>query len=303
MTTAINVLTVFIRKEDYSTLNDLKKMILLRLKIRLGKFYIERMPIRFLQLVFISVVILLLPLNSKAQNTLEVGVFGGASYYLGDINPAVHFSQLQFTYGGVARYNLSNRWTIKGSYYHGKLKGSDEITNAVENRDLSFLTKINDISVVAEFNWWDYFTGSKKSFFTPYIFAGVSYFMYKPQTLNGVDLRSEGTEGQNVGFDGRQPYSLWSFAVPFGLGFKYSINSRLGAAFEWGLRKTFTDYIDDVSTTYANNPDDIADPTQSHSAYMQRGDRTKNDWYSTIGITLTYKFNLYNRNKCNTRSY
>ncbi len=278
-------------------------MILLPVKISKEEFYKRFMLIRFLQLVFISAILMVLPLNSNAQKTLEVGAFGGGSYYLGDLNPALHFNQIQFAYGGVVRYNINNRWTVKGSFYRGKVKGDDAKTNSIANRELNFQSRINDISLVAEFNWWDYFTGSKKSFFTPYVFAGFSYFMFKPQTLDGVDLQPLGTEGQNVGFDERKPYNLYSFALPFGFGFKYSINSRIGLAFEWGMRKTITDYIDDVSTTYADNPDVIADPTQSHSAGMQRGDRTKNDWYNFTGVTLTYKFNLQDKTKCNTSSY
>ena len=280
-----------------------KKMILLPLKIRKEENYKGFMSVRFFQLIVVAFLLMFVPITASAQQTLEVGVFGGGSYYLGDLNPAWHFNQTQFAFGGVARYNLNDRWAVKGSFYHGKLKGDDTKTNAIINRELNFLTKINDISLVAEFNWWDYFTGSKKSFFTPYIFAGISYFMFKPQSLDGTDLQSLGTEGQNVGFDGRSPYALYSFAVPFGFGFKYSINSRLALGFEWGMRKTLTDYIDDVSTTYADQPDAIADPTQTHSAGMQRGDSSKKDWYNFTGLTLTYKFNLRDKTKCNTSSY
>lgn len=278
-------------------------MILLPLELKKEKNYKSFMPFKLLQIVIISAIIMVLPLNSSAQTTLEVGAFAGGSYYLGDINPALHFNQTQLAYGGVARYNINNRWAVKASFYHGKVKGDDTKTNAIANRDLNFLTRINDISVVAEFNWFEYFTGSTKSYFTPYIFAGISYFMFKPETISGVDLQSLGTEGQNDGFDGRSPYSKSSFALPFGFGFKYSVNKRIGLAFEWGMRKTITDYIDDVSTTYAENPDLIADPTQSHTAGMQRGDSSKNDWYNYTGITLTYKFNLYDKTKCNNLSY
>jgi len=270
------------------------------------------MIVKFYTLVFVSAILLVFPLNSRAQNTLEVGAFGGGSYYLGDINPALHFNQMQLAYGGVARYNIDNRWTIKASFYHGKVKGDDTKTNAIANRELNFITRINDISVVAEFSWFEYYTGSKKSFFTPYLFVGISYFMFKPKTIDGTELQPLGTEGQNVGFDGRKPYALSGFALPFGIGVKYSINKRIGLAFEWGMRKALTDYIDDVSTTYylvgetinPNIPEEIlSDPTKSHDPSMQRGDRSKNDWYNYTGITLTYKFNLFDKTRCNTSGY
>ncbi|PLX13133.1 MAG: hypothetical protein C0598_04380 [Marinilabiliales bacterium] len=280
-----------------------KKMILLPLKIRKEEKINDFMLKRFLTIVISVTIISLVPFSGNAQRTMEVGVFGGGSYYLGDINPALHFSQTQLAYGGIVRYNLNDRWTVRASYYRGKLKGDDTKTNAIVNRELNFVTPVNDISVVAEFSWFQYFTGSKRTYFTPYLFAGVSYFTFKPENNDGVALQPLGTEGQNTGFNGRSPYSLSGLSFPFGFGVKYSLNKRIGLAFEWGMRKTFTDYIDDVSSTYANNPDIIADPTQSHSAGMQRGDDKKNDWYNFTGITITYKFNLFDKRKCNTTGF
>jgi len=110
-------------------------------------------------------------------------------------------------------------------------------------------------------------------------------------------LQPEGTEGQNDNFNDRSPYNQYSFAIPFGFGFKYSLTDKFGLTFEWGMRKTFTDYIDDISTTYADDPSVIADPTQTHSAYMQRGDDQTMDWYNYTGVTITYKFDLRNKKR------
>ena len=141
---------------------------------------------------------------------------------------------------------------------------------------------------------------------SPYIFGGVGVFFFNPKS-NGVALRDLGTEGQNVGFEGRKKYNLYSFSIPFGFGVKISLNSRLGFGFEWGLRKTFTDYIDDVSTTYyldganidpANTAMYLSDPTGLHKPYMQRGNPKTNDWYAFTGISLSYKFNLFGNRRC-----
>lgn len=250
---------------------------------------------------------MLLPHISNAQ-TLEIGGFGGTSYYLGELNPALPYNQTQVAYGALARYNLNTRWALKFSYYRGKVQGSDATGSQTIDRDLNFKSNINDFSFVAEFNFWQYFTGSKKSYFTPFIFGGISYFTFKPTSFGGVSLQPIGTEGQNIGFGGRSPYNQTSFAIPFGFGFKYSLNERLGLTFEWGMRKTFTDYIDDISTTYYLtgsdiNPDNrgevLSDPTMSHNPYMQRGDDQTKDWYNYTGITITYKFDLRNKKECN----
>ena len=74
------------------------------------------------------------------------------------------------------------------------------------------------------------------------------------------------------------------------------------------MRKTFTDYIDDISTTYyfdasrilTPTPEQLlSDPTMSHEPNMQRGDEKNNDWYNYTGITLTYKFDLFQKQVCN----
>lgn len=264
---------------------------------------------------FIAGILLLLfglPLFSQPK-TLEVGLAGGGMYYIGDLNPALPFNQAQLAYGALARLNLNYRWTVKLSYTQGHIKGNDETTQAVEGRNLNFKTKINDISLVAEFNFWEYFTGSKKNYMTPYLFAGVTYFMFETADLNGVLLQPQGTEGQNIGFNDRSPYSQFGVAFPFGIGFKYSVSNRIGLAAEWGMRKTFTDYLDDVSTTYyfdapavsssADLSQELSDPPLTHDAYMQRGNEATDDWYSFVGLTITYKINLINKRKCNLEGW
>jgi uncharacterized protein DUF6089 len=250
-------------------------------------------------------------LNSISQ-TLEIGGFIGTSYYLGELNPGLPYNQTQLAYGALARYNLNERWAIKMSYYKGNVKGSDATGGWVEDRELNFKSVINDISLVAEFNFWEYFTGSKKNYFTPFLFGGVSFFTFEPTSYSGVALQPLGTEGQNEDFAGRSPYNQYSFAIPFGFGVKYSLSERLGITFEWGMRKTFTDYIDDVSTTYylpgqsidPNEPGQIlSDPTMSHELYMQRGDSKTNDWYNYTGVTVTYKFDLRSKKGCNNISW
>jgi hypothetical protein len=238
--------------------------------------------------------------------TAEIGVLGGLTYYLGDINPGIHFLASKPAYGLIARVNVDSRWTFKAEGVFGRIKGDDAIGNKNDRRGLSFESKITDISVSTEFNFFDYFTGSRKNTLTPFIFGGVGVVIYNPKA-GGVDLRSIGTEGQNAAFEGRAPYSKVTFTIPFGLGFKYSINRRLGFTVEWGMRKTFSDYLDDVSTTYyldgsqldPSDPAEIlSDPTQLHQPMQERGNPSTKDWYNFTGISLTYKFRLYNKNKC-----
>ena len=254
----------------------------------------------YMKKITFIIIMVVAGMGLQAQKTMEVGLFGGGSYYLGDLNPTMHFMLTKPAYGAVARLNLDSRWAVKLSGYRGAIAGDDNISNAVEGRELKFQSDITDISAVIEFNFFNYITGSTRNFIAPYIFGGISYVFFSPEA-DGVKLRDLGTEGQNVGFDERSRYQTNQIAIPFGFGFKYSLNKRLGFAIEWGLRKTFTDYLDDVSTTYylngesispSNTAEILSDPTRSHNAYEARGNSSTNDWYAFFGISLTYKFRL-----------
>lgn len=244
--------------------------------------------------------------SSGFSQTMEVGLYGGVSYYLGDLNPGKHFLNPQISYGFLARYNIDSRWAVKISGYRGKVKGNSQSSNFLPDNDLSFESPVTDISAVAEFNFLKYITGSRRDFISPYIYTGISAFFYDPVS-NGYSLRSLGTEGQKIGYEDRKPYSNISVAIPFGLGVKFSLAKNLGMTFFWEMHKTFTDYLDDVSQTYylnsqiinPDNPEEVlSDPSLNHQPGMERGNPKNKDWYSFTGFTLTYKFKLHGSRKC-----
>ena len=245
------------------------------------------------------------PLLNQAQD-MEVGLFGGVNYYVGDINPSKQFSQPEPAFGFIARFNPNLRWAFRVSITTGKLIGDDAVVKFNENRGLAFESQVNDFSLIAEFNFFEYFTGSKRDYFTPYIFGGISVFTFDPRHPDGTDLQAIGTEGQqNTDANGNRlgpaPYNKVAFSVPFGIGVKYSLGKRVGLAAEWRIHKTFTDYLDDISTVYADLPpanQPYGDPTGSFDAGMKRGDESTNDWFSYAGITLTYKFDLRGKQRC-----
>ena len=101
----------------------------------------------------------------------------------------------------------------------------------------------------------------------------------------------------------RKEYSLIQFAIPIGGGIKIAINKSFNIILEYGARKTFTDYLDDVSTTFVGGNGDpypkemsqdaieMSDPTGTHMFGEERGNPNKKDWYSFAGITLSFKLN------------
>lgn len=252
----------------------------------------------------------LLCMTANAQYARsEVGVFGGVSYYIGDLNTSKHFFQSKPAFGILYRYNISPRFSLKVNGYYGTLMASDATSKVNIIRNLSFKSYITDISVQIELNFLRYITGHDRYIFSPYIFAGVSLFNFNPKAEykgKWYALQPLGTEGQGTTLPGvSNRYSLTSVGLPFGLGVKYTPFKFMCIGLEWGLRKTFTDYIDDVSTVYAdpvilaaeNTPIAaiLADRTIIEEGVpvsntgLQRGNSKTKDWYSFAGLFIQFR--------------
>ncbi|MCF8303154.1 MAG: DUF6089 family protein [Bacteroidales bacterium] len=258
-------------------------------------------------------IVLIFASTGYSQRT-EVGVMGGGSFYMGDINPNIPFAMTRPAGGLLIRYNLDTRWAIKFSALRGKIQSDDNVIKFNEDRGLSFESVINDFSLQMELNFLDYFTGSQlNSYFSPYIFGGVGVFTFNPRAeYNGemYDLQPLRTEGQESEYPGRESYSLTQISFPFGIGVKYSLSDKICVGMEWGMRKTLTDYIDDVSQTYYIEEENLgtfngndarpylSDPKQEHTRGMFRGDPQTDDWYSFAGVFITYKLNLGQDDAC-----
>lgn len=250
-------------------------------------------------------------LAQRAKPSAEIGVFLGGSYYIGDLNPMGHFNQFTKPAGGlVFRYNFNPRLSARANLLFGAIEGDDSFSDspAQQQRNLYFKSNISELSTQLEFNFLDYAIGDEKHEFTPYIFGGLAGFVFKPQAKvnnNWVDLQPLGTEGQGLpGASTKKKYKLMQISLPFGVGVKANLSKNIGVSIEWGMRKTFTDYLDDVSTTYydpiklaakrgalaaqLSDPSIGTDP-QYGNVGRQRGNPTTTDWYSFAGIALTVK--------------
>jgi hypothetical protein len=234
----------------------------------------------------------------------EVGVFGGVSYYVGDLNPSKHFLGSKPAFGIIYRYNISPRFSLKINGLYGTLQGSDAVSKANIKRNLSFKSYVTDISAQIELNFLRYITGHERYFISPYIFTGISLFNFNPKAEYNdtwYALQPLGTEGQGTTLPNvTKRYSLTNVSIPFGLGLKYSPFKFMCIGFEWGLRKTFTDYIDDVSSVYVDPVVLAAENTATAAALadrtivnagetvsntgLQRGNSKTKDWYSFAGL-------------------
>ena len=255
--------------------------------------------------------------------TLEVGPHVGLSYYMGDLNPTMPFAQAQLQYGGLVRFNYDNRWTFRFDYSRATVTASDEVIKWRPERGLNFTSRINDFSLVAEFNFIEYYTGNPKKNVSPYIFGGISVFQYTAFATVGdqlIDLSDYATEGPV------DPNEKWyrkmfgktssiGVSIPFGMGLKFALSRHMAGTVEWRMQKTFTDYLDDVATVYPERNQhavytaedgttyDLTDPTGNYIAGQQRGNSAFNDWFGMARVSLTWKFNLPDGRGCNLSKF
>ena len=253
--------------------------------------------------------------------TLEVGPHVGMGYYMGDLNPTLPFAQAQLQYGGLVRFNYDNRWTFRFDYSRVTVTADDTKLNWRPERGLNFTSKINDFSLVAEFNFLEYYTGNPKKNVSPYIFGGISVFQYTvfanvgDQLVNLSDYATEGPEPADAKWYDKMfgKTSPVGISIPFGMGVKFSVSRHMAATVEWRMQKTFTDYLDDVATVYPENHAvytaedgttyDLTDPTGNYLAGQQRGNSTFNDWFGMARVSLTWKFNLPDGRGCNLSKF
>jgi hypothetical protein len=242
----------------------------------------------------------------------------GTSFYLGDLN-SIPFQSSRFAGGIIYRYNFTPRVALKANILFGKIAASDENNRSLKKnkngdfawdyhyndfRGLSFSSPLTEISAQIEINFFNLYNVGHKNQISPYLFGGVAVFSFSPQAVYNektYDLQSIGTEGQ--GREGMaDKYALTGFAIPFGIGFKANIGKYVCVGAEWGLRFTFTDYLDDVGGLYYDFSNEkiqdvvkyladpyFDDPYRKHTANSQRYSTVKNDWYSFAGIVVTVR--------------
>lgn len=240
----------------------------------------------------------------------ELGVRGGISNYQGDLSPvAFTISETHLAGGAFLRMNFNEYFSLRANTFFGTISGDDQNFNddRVYKRNLSFRSPIFEVSLLPEF----YFTGINNcnKIVSPYIFAGIAMFNFSPEANykgQWIELQPLGTEGQGTSeFPDREKYELTQFSIPFGAGVKIATKSGFNIGLETSFRKTFTDYLDDVSRTYAdpvvlatengtlspvlsNRTGEVNEEPFQYDGDSRRGDPNDMDWYLSAEILLSY---------------
>ncbi|MCB9360527.1 MAG: hypothetical protein H6587_08075 [Flavobacteriales bacterium] len=304
-----------------------------------------------MQKIFILLItILLIPVLTHAQkwkrNRVEYSFGIGATNFLGDLGGANQVGtnglrdfELQATRMGAVlgyRYQLGESWFVRGNFDYVMVSGDDALTEepARNSRQLSFRSHLLELSGQLEYMLVKQKSGhlyrlrgvrGKSWFrFEVYVFAGIGGLWYNPQSRNQdgdwVSLKNLNTEGQGLP-GGPKDYSGMTVVVPYGLGIRRNLggSTRQGMwtiGLELSMRKTFSDYIDDVSNVYYDNSaiqaeygDEaayFADPSGLYHGLVddgkggkigqQRGDKDDKDAYMMGIISLNYKIGRRRRN-------
>lgn len=255
---------------------------------------------------YLLLVLLCIPvLGAKAQKGYEIGGWVGLSNYFGDLNTNYRLSSPGPAAGLIGRYDINNRMAIKFSANYGLLRADDaDSENSFERaRNLSFKSNVLEGTFQYEFHFLPYIHGSSDRYYTPYLFAGLTAAHFDPKAkYNGEweRLRPLGTEGQQPGSE----YTSIALGIAYGFGLKFDLSLYWSVNIELSARSLFTDYLDDVSTTYpdltslgaqrgalaaalSDRSGEISE-TSIGEAGRQRGNANNNDAYAFLSIGFVY---------------
>ena len=286
------------------------------------------------QKIILLAIVILTPFVSISQrwNTKkhEANFSIGATNFLGDLGGATKGEghrykdfQLSVTRPALSfnyKYRFAKHFKFRLGMAFGYVAADDEKAGNIsrQRRNLNFRSPIVEIAPMIE---WYFLQENKSSSYRVkgmkgqlfenmggYLFGGVGLFYYNPQGQddngNWINLSKLNTEGQGLP-GGPADYNTVSLAIPIGFGFTYAIDKEWSIGFEYGLRVTTTDYIDDVSSAkYYEDPDllsasygikavEMADRrTIRRGLPGRRGNPDNNDSYMFAFFSVTKKFKV-----------
>jgi hypothetical protein len=289
--------------------------------------------------------------NTESSSFFEAGITFGPSNFLGDLGGNAgkgtkflkdnNFPMTKFMFGAFLTYQPNewlgfrlavNRGTLEGD--DAIIKGKGGLEEARKYRNSDFRSRITEAMLLAEIYPTVFLESDPSDVFIklrPYLVGGVGVFRFNPQgtdPLSGawVDLKPLHTEGQGFAeYPGRKEYKLTQMNVPLGFGAKYFLSETVSLGAEILHRTTFTDYIDDVSTTYVEptvfythlpfaqaelarrmaNKSGNNGATTQYRAGEKRGTATNNDAYFSLNIKLGIRLgqggSRYSSTRCPVR--
>ncbi len=260
------------------------------------------------------IIILLSCIYSTISQGVEYRAYTGATYYQGDLSPlpsAFSFSKGHLAVGTSVGLNAGPYVSFHTRLLYGTLSGDDAQASSIgrKRRNLSFESDLIEWGFTSEISFNSVFKRLNKFGINLYLVGGVNLFHFNPKaTWQGKEYRLQplGTEGQNY-LPGKSRYALTDISITHGIGVKFDVAPNIVMGVEIAPRRTFTDYIDDVSGTYVSynelleNQGQIAATLANRtgeylgsspvnvSTGTGRGDPSDKDWYLFTGLFIGYK--------------
>jgi hypothetical protein len=267
--------------------------------------------VKKISLILIVLVCYFSACTQEFDTSPTIGLLAGAMNYQGDLKPnSFTFQHSNLILSLILRKPLSRWFAVRAGATIGKVEAADRYNrDYLQRRNLSFTSGVKELFALLEADVLDIST--KK--FTPFAYGGIVLYHFDPYTLdannNRVYLQPLSTEGQGLpGYPDRKVYKLTQFAAAFGGGLRFAFTDCTSIALEFSQRKTFTDYLDDVSTSYidrnallaakgqlavdlAYRGDEAHNPSPYPPDGEQRGTPSEMDWYYFMGISADIRIN------------
>jgi hypothetical protein len=290
--------------------------------------------------VFIATLLFALNIPSFSQLSsgtyFDAGITVGPMGFLGDLGgnygkgtgfvKDYNLKTTKLSYGIYATAYPAEWLGIRLALNFGGLNGSDANTNVKggeeesrKNRNLDFRSNIQEAFIGGELYPTVFLENDPTDIqgrLRPYGIIGIGVFHFNPQgsytdpnthTTSWVNLRDLHTEGEGFPeYPDRKEYALTQLNIPMGIGVKYYFSNSVNISFEIIHRKTFTDYIDDVSTNFVDpslfykylpaatakiademsNKSPLRGQPGAYNVGDKRGNPNQNDAYFTAGFKL-----------------
>jgi hypothetical protein len=218
---------------------------------------------------------------TTGNGKIEVGLGMGPLFFLGDLGgnhgegtrfvKDVNFPLTKFALGVYVNLYPAEWLGFRVALNKGRLEGQDSLIRDKgdaeyfrKKRNLQFRSPLLEAYAAVEIyptvflEQYDGLQGKLR----PYGLVGAGIFKFKPQgkyySPDGreqwVDLQPLHLEGQGMAeYPDRPNYKLMSLEIPLGGGVKYYIKENMYVGIEILHRKSFSDYVDDVSLDYIDN--------------------------------------------------
>lgn len=225
--------------------------------------------LKFLFIAIFSTFLFYHPTNAQIH---EVGIMTGLASYKGEMSQYVpNLHQIdkitnRIAIGAFYRGNYYRAVSIRSSLMYGRVDGNDANSSEyiATQRGHLFQTDILELSIHAEYNFRDFRRNMKfPETWTPYLFAGIGGMKISPR------------------YNILPTYGLFSLVIPVGVGMKFMLNEKFNLGIEFGARKTFTDYIDDIGVG-------VDQGGTARNPIYYTGNTADKDMYFFTGFTFSY---------------